>query len=614
MISTRVLLLTCALGAAANRMVSSEASEVPPKAVAPALLSVLAPRANGFQVQPRVPSANAPARAGPVLAADGGFLDKEVASTKLPVHLAGAVGEMGEMGMTEAWHGVQSEQWEMAKQRTEAATLVRGAVEAAHKSVQDAEDAYQGAWLTAVETAEAWAASDELIQWHAVEKELRSASASRSIAAAAATTAATVEAEHDATLQAALQATEIAEDQDPSGWHIAQAKVMKGWIEEADKARAALSAARETSAVAAAEYDEAQYDALMQLKATVEAWTGVENLRQAEEDGLSAEELEAKVEEATLTDAGAEAAKEAAEGALVAVVEAAEETAKAAEDYAEASRIIEALLEEANEARSSVEEAAFEAAEAEAASEKTAAAAEELRRAAEATEASSRASGSLGAAFQNAVGRRAKEAVMVAAVAEETAEVTRARYAKGQKIVDDLIQTMDVSSLMYSIRTEGLTVNQVNEVRQKLPEGSRMMCVKNSLVKRAVADIPKFQGGDDILEYSNYWFFAPEDQMRETVDCWIDFMKDQDLPENDIVGGIFDGSKLDKDGVIAISKLPNKQELMQQTAVLLKMLPTKLGRTIKQVPTKLGKAVKLAGAERLDRAVNAVAGKKDEER
>ena len=27
----------------------------------------------------------------------------EVASTKLPVHLAGAVGEMGEMGMTEAW-------------------------------------------------------------------------------------------------------------------------------------------------------------------------------------------------------------------------------------------------------------------------------------------------------------------------------------------------------------------------------------------------------------------------------------------------------------------------------------------------------------------------------
>ena len=33
-----------------------------------------------------------------------------------------------------------------------------------------------------------------------------------------------------------------------------------------------------------------------------------------------------------------------------------------------------------------------------------------------------------------------------------------------------------------------------------------------------------------------------------------------------------------------------------------------------KVPTKLGKAVKLAGAERLDRAVNAVAGKKDEER
>jgi len=621
MFSTRVLLLTCTL-AAANRLVASEASAVndaiSPKAATPALLSaLLSPRAHSFQVQPRLPRAGAPARAGRILAADH-VLDQEAAPIKLPVHLAGTQGEMGDIA--ETWQSVQhNERWVLAKQRTDEATLVRGGVEDAHKAAQEAEDAYQGAWQTAVETAEAWAASDELIQWRHVEQNLRAASAARSIAAAAATTAANIEAEHDVSLQAALQATEIAEDKDPSGWHIAQARVMKGWIEEADKARAALSAAREMSAVAAAEYDEAQYDALLQLKSTVESWTGVENLRQAEADGASPEPelLEEKVEEATLTDAAAEAAKEAAEAALVAVVEAAGETQKAAEDYAEASRIIEALLEEANEARISVEEARSEAAEAEAESEKTAAMAEELRRAAEATQISARgASGGLGASFQNAVGRRAAEAVMVAAAAEETAQVTRARHAKSQKVVDDLIGTMEVSALMYSIRTEGLTVNQVNTVRQKLPEGSRMVCAKNTLVKRAVDQggdevARKFTGGDDFLEYSNYWFFAPEDKMRETVDCWIDFMKEQDLSDNDIVGGIFDGSKLDKDGVIAITKLPTKQELMQQTAMLLKMLPTKLGRSIKQVPTKLGKAVKLSGADRLDRAVNALASKKD---
>jgi len=444
-----------------------------------------------------------------------------------------------------------------------------------------------------------------------VEQDLSRASAARSIAAAAAASAATLEAKHDAAMQAALQATELAEDKDTSGWHIAQTRIMNGWIQEADKARAALSAAREAAALAAAEYDEAQYDALQQLKSTVEAWTGVENLRQAEADGGSAELLEEQVEEATVTDAAAEAAKEAAEGALLAVEEAAADTKKAAADYAEASRMIEALLEEANEARSSVEEALFEAAEAKVESEKQIAVAEELRRAVEAT--GDRPLSELGASFQKAVGRRAAEAVMVAAAAEEKAEVTRARHGRSQKIVDDLIGTMEVSALMYSIRTEGLTVNQVNEVRQKLPEGSRMFCAKNSLVKRAVEDIPKFQGGDDLLEYSNYWFFAPEDKMRDTVDCWIDFMKENDLKENDIMGGLFDGQKLDKDAVIAVTKLPTKQELMQQTAVLLKMLPTKLGRSLKQVPTKLGKAVNLSGAERLDRAVNALAAKKEGE-
>merc|ERR1719472_245348 len=102
---------------------------------------------------------------------------------------------------------------------------------------------------------------------------------------------------------------------------------MNGWIQEADKARAALSAAREAAALAA-EDDEAQYDALQQLKSTVEAWTGVENLRQAEADGGSAELLEEQVEEATVTDAAAEAAKEAAEGALLEEEEAAKEAAE----------------------------------------------------------------------------------------------------------------------------------------------------------------------------------------------------------------------------------------------------------------------------------------------
>jgi hypothetical protein len=58
--------------------------------------------------------------------------------------------------------------------------------------------------------------------------------------------------------------------------------------------------------------------------------------------------------------------------------------------------------------------------------------------------------------------------------------------------------------------------------------------------------------------------------------------------EYDIVGGVFDGQKLDKKGVIQITKLPTKQELMGQTAMLIKQLPTKLARSLNN-----------AGAQRL---------------
>ena len=62
-------------------------------------------------------------------------------------------------------------------------------------------------------------------------------------------------------------------------------------------------------------------------------------------------------------------------------------------------------------------------------------------------------------------------------------------------------------------------------------------------------------------------------------------------------GGVFDNKLVDGPGVIAISKLPTKQELYQRIAVAINLIPTKVGRSIKLVPTKVGRAVKLAFAE-----------------
>lgn len=75
------------------------------------------------------------------------------------------------------------------------------------------------------------------------------------------------------------------------------------------------------------------------------------------------------------------------------------------------------------------------------------------------------------------------------------------------------------------------------------------------------------------------------------------FRGTQEAWQKPLKAGVFAGQILDGPGVLAISKLPTKQELMQRLAVAIKSVPTRLGRGIKLVPTKLGRAVRLAFAE-----------------
>ena len=80
--------------------------------------------------------------------------------------------------------------------------------------------------------------------------------------------------------------------------------------------------------------------------------------------------------------------------------------------------------------------------------------------------------------------------------------------------------------------------------------------------------------------------------------------------EYDIVGGVFDGQMLDKKGVIQITKLPTKQELMGQTAMLIKQLPTKLARSLNNAGAqRLAKVTNQASGQKLVQAIKAMEGK-----
>jgi len=182
--------------------------------------------------------------------------------------------------------------------------------------------------------------------------------------------------------------------------------------------------------------------------------------------------------------------------------------------------------------------------------------------------------------------------------------------AKKAAIVDEVKEALDNSMLVFCARSEGIPVNKINDVRQKLPEGTVMRCTKNSLVRRAIADYEQFPESDELLSYSNFWFYVPEGEVRDTVELWNKFVDDNKLEGNEIVGGMFEGTIVDPKGIEAVTKLPTKKELMATTAALMKALPTKLARTLKAADaTRLARALKEAQGQKLGRAVGAMKDK-----
>mmetsp|Transcript_3089 Transcript_3089/g.5111 ORF Transcript_3089/g.5111 Transcript_3089/m.5111 type:complete len:216 (+) Transcript_3089:50-697(+) len=170
--------------------------------------------------------------------------------------------------------------------------------------------------------------------------------------------------------------------------------------------------------------------------------------------------------------------------------------------------------------------------------------------------------------------------------------VAQATLDKKQEKIDAVKDVLGDTALLFCARSEGVPVNTLNELRQKLPEGVTMRCVKNTLMKRATEGT-QFEIDDALLFQSNFWFFVPEADMKATVNLWDDMVKNNKFEEvNEIKGGVFDGEKLDAKGIAKVKNLPTKQELMQQTATLINTIPTNLASLIKEAQgQKLARAV-----------------------
>lgn len=155
-------------------------------------------------------------------------------------------------------------------------------------------------------------------------------------------------------------------------------------------------------------------------------------------------------------------------------------------------------------------------------------------------------------------------------------------------------ERLKTSQMVFAASLDGLTVANIFALKKSLPGSTTVMTVKNTLMRRAI-DETEWVGLGDFATQSNMWFFVGE-EMKQTMQAYENLCKD--LKRDAVVkGGVFEGEVMDEKGINAIAALPTKKELIEKIAVLIKMVPTKLGRSVHAVPTKLARAIKLAFAD-----------------
>eukprot|EP00557_Chaetoceros_sp_GSL56_P000533 CAMPEP_0176490688 /NCGR_PEP_ID=MMETSP0200_2-20121128/8006_1 /TAXON_ID=947934 /ORGANISM="Chaetoceros sp., Strain GSL56" /LENGTH=221 /DNA_ID=CAMNT_0017888015 /DNA_START=19 /DNA_END=684 /DNA_ORIENTATION=+ len=162
--------------------------------------------------------------------------------------------------------------------------------------------------------------------------------------------------------------------------------------------------------------------------------------------------------------------------------------------------------------------------------------------------------------------------------------------------VESIRTLLESSEMIISVPASSLTVGQVQKLRRSLPEGTTVSVVKNKLMARAVEGTSYETSASGLLKGANMWFFIEED-IGGTVSAFQTFTKENGKKEtHDFLGGVIEGVAYDQSGVIAISKLPSKIELITKIAGSIKAVPTKVARAIKAPGEKTARAIKLAVA------------------
>ena len=131
---------------------------------------------------------------------------------------------------------------------------------------------------------------------------------------------------------------------------------------------------------------------------------------------------------------------------------------------------------------------------------------------------------------------------------------------KKKAVVDDIRQQIEAAQSIVIAEYSGIDVQEITDLSAKFREaGVNYRVYKNTMVRRAFNELGHDEF-DELLQGPNAFIFSDED-MVSGPKIAEEFAKDNE-EKLIIKAGFIEGKAIDKEKVIALSKLPNKDVLL----------------------------------------------------
>ncbi|KAJ7296663.1 hypothetical protein O6H91_08G038600 [Diphasiastrum complanatum] len=131
---------------------------------------------------------------------------------------------------------------------------------------------------------------------------------------------------------------------------------------------------------------------------------------------------------------------------------------------------------------------------------------------------------------------------------------------KKEETVEKARQQLEGCYLLAGLQFTGLKVKQMQELREALPENTKLIVAKNTLMEKAIEGT-EWEAMKPALKGMNAWLFVHSEEIPAALKPYRDLQKELKLEKNDYTGAVFEGKFYSPEEFKLLETMPTRADL-----------------------------------------------------